>query len=175
MIFKTVLLAFLTSVIGFMPTSTVETEWKTLKENNYTINYPSDWELNQSGTMGMSFILLSPLSSEEDSFRENVNLLIQDLAGYNLDLDSYSELSTNQIKTMVTEGKLIVNERLMKNGQEFQKVIYSGKQGVYNLKFEQYYWVVNGNAYVLTLTCEIDQFDAFSEMGEKILNSFKLN
>ncbi|MCF8463964.1 MAG: hypothetical protein K9G41_03945 [Flavobacteriales bacterium] len=168
-------LTVLASIVVSQPFFSLETDWKTLTEDSYSIEYPGDWELNQSGIMGVSFLLLSPLSSDEDAFRENVNLVIQDISSHNLDLDSYSELSTGQIETMITEGKLFSNERLKQNGQEFQKVVYSGKQGVYNLKFEQYYWVVNGNAYVLTLTCEINQFDAFSDMGEKILNSFKLN
>jgi transcriptional regulator with XRE-family HTH domain len=34
--------------------------------------------------------------------------------------------------------------------------------------------VKNNNAYVLTFTTEVDQFDAFKETGEKILNSFIL-
>ena len=64
--------------------------WKSLTENSYSINYPGNWELNKSGQMGTSFILFSPLSSEQDQFKENVNLLIQDLTGYNLDLDKYN-------------------------------------------------------------------------------------
>jgi hypothetical protein len=41
-----------------------------------------------------------------------------------------------------------------------------------DLKFEQYYWVINEKAFVLTLTCEEDQFKNYKEVGEKILNSF---
>jgi len=76
---------------------------------------------------------------------------------------------------MITNGKLLESKRLSKNGSEFQKVIYTGEEGIYKLKFEQYYLIKNDKAYVITLTCELDQFEAYKTIGEKILNSFQLN
>jgi len=152
----------------------IQNDWISLDENGYSIQYPGDWDLNKSGQMGTSFILLSKQSSAEDQFRENVNLLIQDLTGMNIDLNKYVEISEGQIKTMVTNGNLLESKRLNANGTEFQRVIYSGDQGVYKLKFEQYYWIKNTKAYVLTLTGEISQFDIYKETGEKILNSFRM-
>ena len=149
--------------------------WKSLSENNYSINYPDNWELNKSGQMGTSFILFSPLSSVQDQFKENVNLLIQDLTGHNLDLDKYVEISEGQIKTIITDGKITESKRIITENLNYQKVIYTGKQGIFNLKFEQYYWVVGDKAFVLTLTCEESLFDNYQVKGEKILKSFNIN
>jgi hypothetical protein len=148
--------------------------WKSVNENSYSIQYPENWELNTSGQMGMSFILLSKQLSAEDLFRENINLIIQDLEGQNIDLDKYVELSEGQIKTLITNSNLMESKRQNENGSEFQKVIYTGDQGSYHLKFEQNYWIKNGKAYVLTFTGEIDQFDRYKEVGEKIMKSFRL-
>jgi hypothetical protein len=148
-------------------------DWKVLIENGYSIQYPNDWNLDKSGQMGMSFIILSQLSSPEDQFRENVNLLIQNLTGMNLDLDKFTAISEDQIKRMVTNGKLIESSRQNSNGVNFQKVLYSGDQGIYRLQIQQYYWIKNDKAYVLSLTCEIDQFSKYIVDGERILNSFK--
>lgn len=153
----------------------IENNWKTITENGYSIQYPETWDLDKSGQMGMSFILLSKKSSPQDKFRENINLMIQDLKGMNIDLNKYNEISEGQIKTMITNSNLLESKRVKANDNEFQKVIYSGDEGIYKLKFEQYYWVKNGKAYVLTLTCELDQFDAYKTTGEKILNSFNFN
>jgi len=150
-------------------------DWNTLNEKKYSIEYPSDWELNKSGQMGTKFILFSKLTSNNDQFKENVNLIVQDLTGYNIDLNQYVEISENQIKTMITDGNIISSERVKKDEKEFQRVIYTGKQGIYDLKFEQYYWVENNNAYVLTLTCEITAYTDFKNTGEKILNSFEIS
>lgn len=152
----------------------ITTNWESLIEDKYEIDYPSDWDVDKSGQMGVSFFLFSPLASELDKFKENVNLLIQDLTGYDMNLDKYVEISEGQIKTMITEGKIILSERKKRNEQEYHKIIYSGKQGIFELKFEQYYWVVDDQAFVLTLTCEDKEFDKYQSTGEKILNSFEL-
>lgn len=151
-----------------------ENGWKALSEINYYIQYPESWDIDKSGQMGTSVILLSKQSSQPDQFRENVNLIIQDLQGQIINLDKYVEISEGQIKTMITNGNLIESKRLSENGSEFQKVIYTGDQGAYKLKFEQYYWIKNGKAYVLTLTCELEQFEKYKVTGEKVLNSFRL-
>jgi len=154
--------------------NTITNGWKTFDHSDYSINYPSTWELNQSGLMGSSFILFSPLESEKDKFKENVNLLVQDLTGYNLDLNKYTEISEGQIKTMVSNSTLIESKRIKDGKREYHKIIYSGDQGIFHLKFEQYYWVINEKAFVLTFTSEQNKFFDMVEIGEKILNSFIL-
>lgn len=148
--------------------------WKSLTENNYTIQYPPTWELNQSKEMGTNFVLFSPVENSEDQFRENVNLLIQDLTGKNIDLDRYTEISEGQIKTMITNSTIDESKRIKKGNTEYHKLIYSGDQGVFQLKFEQYYWVIDEKAYVLTLTCQESTFSELKEVGEKMLNSFSI-
>ena len=149
-------------------------EWKALIESNYSIEYPSTWELNKSGQMGTRFILFSPLDSEKDTFKENVNLIVQDLGNENIDLNTYTEISEGQIKTLLTNSDLIESKRIKKSNAEFHKLIYTGDQGVFHLKFEQYYWVIDSKAYVLTFTCEKEKFAAYSETAKKILNSFNI-
>ena len=151
-----------------------QTEWKTISENNFKIEYPDNWELNKSGQMGTKFILFSKLSNSTDKFRENVNLIIQDLTGSNITLDKYVEISENQIKTLVVNGRIIESKRISDKEFEYHKMIYTGKQGVFDLKFIQYYWVIDNKAFVLTFTAEINEFDNFVQIGEKIMNSFKI-
>lgn len=149
--------------------------WKTLAEKEYSIQYPPAWELTQSGQMGTRFIILSPLESDTDAFRENVNLLIQDLTGYGLDLDKFTEISEGQIKTMINNSSIVESKRVKNKSTEYQRIIYTGDQGVYHLKFEQYYWVLNEKAHVLTFTSEQTRYDAFRETAEKIMNSFTID
>jgi hypothetical protein len=146
--------------------------WKTLDGKGYSIQYPTDWEVNQSGQMGSSFILFSALETSQDKFRENINLLIQDLSGHNLDLNKYVKISEGQVKTMISNSILIESKRVKTGSDEYHQMIYTGDQGMFKLKFEQFYWVKNDKAYVLTLTCEQNKFSDFKDVGEAILNSF---
>ena len=150
-------------------------DWNTFKQSNYSISYPPTWELNKSGEMGTIFIILSPLESDNDIFRENINFMTQDLSGLNIDLDKYTAISEEQVKTLISNSTFIESKRIKNEKGEYHKLIYTGDQGIYHLIFEQYYWVVDDKAYVLTFTSEQEKFDNFKKTGEKILNSFKIN
>lgn len=151
-----------------------ETNWKTFQKDNYEIQHPSDWSLDTTRNLGPAFFLFTQVADDKDGFRENVNLLIQDLTGYNMNLDQFVEISENQIETMITDGKILNNDRKRENDRDFHRLIYSGKQGDFDLKFLQYYFILDEKAYVLTLTCELDQFENYQEVGEKILSSFRI-
>ncbi len=148
---------------------------KKLVHSDYTLDYTSDWELNQSGQMGTSFILFSQLESDTDKFKENINLVIQDLTGYNLNLDKYIDVTLGQIKSMISNPKINFNQRIKGNNGGFHKLVYSGNQGLFNLTFEQYIWVIKNRAFILTFTTEQEKFEKFKLKGEQILNSFILN
>jgi hypothetical protein len=150
------------------------TDWETLDQLNYSIRYPRSWKINQSGQLGSSFFISSSLESDIDKFAENVNLMIQDLSGQNMDLSKYAELSEGQIIAYVKNESLIESERMNNGKGEFHKMVYPLVQGSFHLMIEQYFWVYNEKAFVLTLTCEQDKFSEFKETGEKILNSFEL-
>ena len=155
--------------------STAQNKWKSFSDKGYTIQYPGNWDMDTTQQMGTSFIIFSKPTGPDDHFRENVNLLIQDLSGKNINLDKYVKISEEQIKTAIVNGKLLNSKRYTSaNGRQYQKVIFLGDQGMFKLKFEQYYFVERGKAYVLTLTCEADKFDSYKETGEKILNSFSM-
>jgi hypothetical protein len=151
-----------------------ENNWKTINENTYSVQYPDNWELNSEKSMGTSFILFTQQTSTDDKFRENVNLIIQNLEGYNLNLDDYVSISEEQINKMVTNGKIIESKRLFKNNSEFQKVIFTGDQGIFNLKFIQYYFIKDEKAFVLTFTSEVTQYEKYKLISDKILASFIL-
>lgn len=110
----------------------------------------------------------------EDEFTDNVNLLVQDLNGLDLDLDKFMKLSIDQIDSFIDESELLLNERKNKDGLSYQKIIYNGKLDKFNFKFLQYIWVIKDKSYLLTFTCEQAEFEKHKDVAEKILNSFKL-
>lgn len=147
-------------------------QWKNLSKSEYSIKYPDNWELNQSGIMGTSFVIFSPQESDSDKYKENVTLIIQDLKGQKFNLDKYVELSLNQFTTLLTNPMLIENIRVKTSKKEFHKIIYSFVQGTLHLKTEQYLFVLNDKAYVLTLSTTPETFDQYKSLGEKMLDSF---
>jgi len=147
-------------------------DWKTLSESNYSISYPATWQLDQSKAMGTTFVLFAR-AAEAGKFRENINLLIQDLTGMGLDLDKFVQLSEQQFKTMITNGKLISSKRLKDRG-EYQELVATGTQGVMELKFKQYYWVRDNKAYVLSFTALQTTYDEYAALASKVMNTFNV-
>jgi hypothetical protein len=178
---KNLILCFFAPLFGFgqIPISTdikaqtpSPVEWNTLDKTNFSVQYPTDWDLNDKGIMGTSFVILSQPDSATDNFRENISLLIQNLEGMNIDLDKYTEISEGQLKTLATNLNLVENKRIKNDSTTYQKVVYAADQGVFRLKFEQYYWVIGPKAYVLTFTTTEATFDRYKAVGERMMNSF---
>lgn len=150
-------------------------DWKTFEKDNYSIQYPSNWELNLQEIMGISFYLMAPLESKDDKFRENVNLIIENLTGYDIDLNAYVELSTRKLETLITNFKSIDNKKMKSGSNEYQRFEYTGEQGIYKLHFVQCVWVKDNKAFILSLTAEQSKFPDYKDISEAILSSFVLN
>ncbi len=150
-----------------------EQKLETFKAAKFSIQYPLDWEVNDTGLMGSKLFLLSPLSSPNDAFRENINVIVEDIRAYNLDLDGYIKASEQQLMQIMPDAKFILSERMSTQNPPFHKIVYTGSQSNFELKFLQYIWAIDGTATILTFTAEVDQFDSFIETAEEVLNSFR--
>jgi hypothetical protein len=148
-------------------------DWEHFAATEYEISYPSVWQLDLSKNAGTTFILFGR-SATEGKFRENINLLVQDLRGLNFDLNHYVALSEQQIRTMVVDSKLIESKRNKTRDDEHHEIIYEGVQGPFKPRWKQYYWMVQDKAFVLTFTGTQDTYDDFIKTADKILDSFKL-
>ena len=150
----------------------LNSNWRTFTQANYGIQYPPNWDLNQNPGLGTSFVLFSRFENASDVFRENISLVIQNLSGRNVDLDKFATASEEQVKTMVMNGVLLESKRVEDGQYPHHRILYTSDQNPYHLTTEQYYWVFNDQAYVLTLSCEQDKFSMYQQVGEQILNSF---
>lgn len=174
---KLVCLAFLFVILASCKSEeeVIDTSnWKIHEAANYSIKYPPDWSLDVEGLMNTTFFISSPVSAD-DTFSENVNLLIQDLSRFPMSLDEYTELSINQVETMVPEGKLKKEERLKGAKYEYHSVLYSARFNNNPLMTAQYYWVIDNNAYILTFTTLAADYEAYRALGYGIMNSFTID
>src|SRR5690606_27198573 len=77
--------------------------WKTLTDSLYTFQYPENWEMNYTGQMGLSFLVVSPFENDADPFGENISLVIQDRETISGSLAEYAESSVRQITDVITD------------------------------------------------------------------------
>lgn len=148
-------------------------DWKTFDKATYSIAFPANWQVDDSGQLGTDFFLFAPLLGQYDQFQENVNLVSQRVAEFGVDLNGYVELNFGQLRQMAVNLHVIATDKF-KEGQngEYFRLEYQMDQGPFRLHLVQDYWVVKGTAYVLTLTTEEKEFENYATTGEKILDSF---
>ena len=146
-----------------------------VQKDAYTIKAPAHWLIDSSGLNGTDIIIFSPLKNSSDTFRENVNVMIQHLPANITNLDTYTEISEQQIKVYFEGSKVSESKRIKSGSVEYHKIIYTGKMNNYQLKFEQYYFIKNKKAYLLTYTAEVSQFEEYRSIAEQTLNSFKFS
>jgi hypothetical protein len=163
----------LASVVGYSQTSSTS-DWQTYTKGDYKIQYPGSWTLDTTQKLGVEFLLFAPKDSDSDQFHENINFIIQDLTGMNLDLDKYTKISLEQLNKLATNCKIYESSTITTVNGSCQKLVFTATQGKFKLEFEQLYFIKNDKAYVLTLTTEQDKFEAYKINGEKIFNSFKV-
>ena len=142
-------------------------KWDTDK---YYVEIPANWSFDGSGANGTKFMMYSPSDGEGDTFKENINLIVQDSSAQPMSLDDYTELSLTQYMSM----GVTVSENVQTANPMRQKLVLSTEQGGYKLRLVQYYWMIDDHAYVLTLTCLQDEHDDYWEAGIKAMDSFKV-
>lgn len=147
--------------------------WKTLSDSLYTIQYPENWEMNYTGQVGLSFVVVSPIENDEDQFRENMSLVVQGMTADDSSLKDFAEDNTYQIVDMITDGKIVKNEEGTINGANFQEVTYSGIQNDMKFINTQRFYFHNENAYVLTFTCAAAHYDKFKPQIKKLMDTLR--
>jgi len=156
------------------PDKPAASEWRTLTDSAFVLQYPQEWTLDQSGLMGSRFMLFAPQGSETDDFKENINLQVTDLGAPGiLTLDVFGEAAADQIKQYITDAAIVRSEKKGKGDSEFMEVEFTGAQGERPLHWEQQYRIKGQFVYILTFTAQKEDFPAYKALAEKIMGTFK--
>lgn len=166
---------FLVLIILFFQFSKSQTNLKgKIKEINrdeYSIFYDSILRLDETGNNGVEFYLFTEKEDSKDDFVENINLMIQNLEGLNIDLNKFVAITEDQI---LANGELIRSKRIIVNGNECHSITYEGIFNGFHLMFLQYNIVKKNKAYVLTYTAKRKDFEKYFNEMELIMKSFKV-
>lgn len=148
--------------------------WRTYGGAEYSIQYPAAWNLSSTSAIGAEFALFAP-GVGEDVFAENINMIIQGLAGREVTLQEYSEISLGQI-TQIIPDCTVLEQGIFNNGtDDYFEVMYQGTQQGMKLKWKQHFYVKGGNAYVLTYSALETAFDRLTGDVTAIMSSFRIN
>jgi eukaryotic-like serine/threonine-protein kinase len=134
---------------------------------NFDIRYPQEWEIKQiSGIV----VFLSPLDSQNDTFRENVNVVVEDLGSNRVTVEQYVKAADDVWMRSDSTLKFENAKKTKLNGEDaFYTIAVNEK-----IKYKQYKLVKNNQAFIITYTSEPEKFNQFLNIAETIMASFKI-
>lgn len=140
------------------------------KEKGFSITFPKNWETKE-GIAGAVVASLSPRESDSDNFRENVNIVIEDLPK-DLTSEEYYQAGIVNLRK-VPDFKEDQKGKITIDGKEAVWLIASHKSSNVSAKMIQYYVVKGKKAYVITGTALADSFGKYKPQFDQIAQSFK--
>lgn len=145
--------------------------WVKYSDSDYVISFPRGIKIEFNGAPGTRLMLITELENPKDSFRENIGLMSEINTNPHTKLEHYVTASQVKLNELINNFTLIESTRTKINGVETHKLVYSGRQGAYAIKWEQYIFLINGKAFILTYTSEFSSFGKFIDTFEKIASS----
>jgi len=125
--------------------------------------------------MGAVVVFFAPTEGPSDIFQDNVNIIVQDLSAQPMTLDEYTELSLGQIEQFITDPSILDSSAVTLADIPGHRVVYTGKQGQYDLKWMQVWTVQNNKAYVISYTAETSKYSTFLETVQEMIDSFEIS
>lgn len=144
-------------------------DWEKIDRKGYAIYYPKDW-MQKPDVENTEFFLYSPQMDENDRFRENISLVVEELKDKDYDLSKYVKAALKMLHENIIESK-----RIVRAGRDCQMIVYTQDfPDKFTTKNELYIWVKNEKAYVLAFSYVIEKDNEAQEVGNEILLTFKL-
>lgn len=133
-----------------------------------SIEYPLGWKYQASPVT--SFILIRPLEEEDQVFRENINLIIND--SQDLKLKEYVGAAKMQLKSQLPNYKVLSTEYIELGGKKYAQIIY--QHDAQNLPLQVAYYILlhKGKSYNLTCSTTRDNFETYLPVFKKMVSSF---
>jgi hypothetical protein len=147
---------------------------KIYKNEIYNISYPESWRVDDSKSNGVDLFLFSPLT-DGDNFTENVNVLIQDLKGMEMDLEKYKKISENQFAGVLPNSEILESVIIGTMENKYLKLSFKYRQSQFDIKGTSICYILNEKAYMITFTALDTTYDLYKSVGEKIQMSFAFN
>ena len=141
-------------------------------KDNSSIKLSSDWSKTK-GSSAVDIAFAYDGTSQNDDFAENINVVVQDLTGYDLDLESYKDLSMDQYAELDYNVDDIYKKTIDGAKGYFCKV--SCEEPGNNCVILQYFTVIGDNAYVFTFASDEDDFDDLEDEVMEIYETIEFD
>lgn len=135
----------------------------------FRVCHPDDWIVKE-GLMGTKVALIPPDQAEQKDFAANANVFTGPVADGE-ELDAYVEAARSQLEKMITDIEF-ESSQTVATDPPTHDLVYTGQQGVYELRWQQRIVLHEGTAYVLTYTADPSEASPAGSTVEAVFASF---
>jgi serine/threonine-protein kinase len=142
------------------------------------LDFPEAWEV-ANNLEGADIVGLSPRESSEDEFRENVNVVIENLPRsmsadtYLMTLEKYMKAAEPQLEEGLAGYQLVERGSDQLGDHEAERVVYRHTAGHIQLKTLAYAVVHGRRAFIITGTAKPESFDQYRSKFEAIAQTVR--
>lgn len=139
----------------------------------YKIENKADWEEYSMDYYGLEIKwFLSPLESDSDLFRENLNIVYEE-PDTQMTLEEYFEYSLDWLEWFITNFELNYYKEIELSGLATYEINYTGNDSGYDVDWTQFITLKDGIFYVLTYTKELDN-TTYDQVVVDMIKSFEI-
>ena len=151
--------------------------WSLNYENGqygFALKYPAAWSFAETQG-GAAAIFYSPKENALDIFKENVNIVIQDISQNPMTLEKYTETAITQMNDVFgTNMEILVSTQISIDNRPAHQFIFIGKGPDGNLQYQCRWTLVGTTAYQITYTAIASGYERHLAGAERIMGSFRI-
>jgi hypothetical protein len=161
--------------------------WMVLKNNEFktyrdmggvglSIRYPATWTVAPY-TNGTVVTFFSPLENSLDIFKENVNIVVQDLSQqkHQMNLDQYTKIAIGQMQAVFkNKMDILISKPALLDGAPGYQIVIVGKGTENSIKLKCIWALKGTRAYQFTYGALASQYDKYIGQVDAMLRSLKI-
>ncbi|MDB9492295.1 protein kinase [Dolichospermum circinale CS-534/05] len=154
---------------------TKKDDWNGYENSQYgiKIKYPKTWERQdlENPITAEVVTFISPKQNDTDNFQEKVTISVDKFSGT---LDDLQKSSIQEINNTVSGANIVDKSVTTLANKEASQLVFTGKNGQDILKNMQFVTLRGDQAYTITYTAKIDDYDQFVETAEMMIKSLEI-
>ena len=140
---------------------------------DYSLKFPDTWEIKDRGFMGTDLMGLSPTENPQDTFRENVNVVLENISASMSD-EEYLKLSLTSLnKIFGVPSDRPFGQAKVGHHQGYH-LRYSAQMGQIKVDNDIYIVLQKGAAYIITCSNLKGKRDTFKPIMDSIVETFQI-
>ena len=151
-------------------TVVVQAQTSTLSYKTYSIRYPDSWFVEPDAGPKQFTIKAPSDTGLVDNFVENLNMVINEVTGYNA--QQYAEFSKGYLPQKIKKFTVVESKKGSFAGIDSWYMVFKGIQFGKSLQWKQYYLLKGGKAHILTFTCEAKRWKQYLPEVDKMMKSY---